>query len=83
MEAMKPEHIQGIKEILGSMKCSQDFRCIKAGYQHVCKAKDVGLENFLECLEPDPWDCELSTQFRSSVLCKCPLRVYLTKTVGM
>jgi hypothetical protein len=83
MEAMSPEHIRGIKVILGSMKCSQDFRCIKSGYQNVCKAKDVGLENALECLEPNSWDCEFSTKTRSSVLCKCPLRVYLTKTVAM
>jgi hypothetical protein len=83
MEAMSPEHIRGIKEILGLMKCSQDFRCIKAGYQNVCKAKDVGLDNFLECLESDPQDCEFSTQGQGLVLCSCRLRVYLTKTVGM
>ena len=83
MLAMSPEQIQRIKKILGSMSCSQDFRCMKAGYQDVCKAKDIGLDNYLKCLEPEPWECEFATQCRSSVLCKCPLRVYLTKNVGM
>ena len=83
MTAMRPEHVQGIKQILGQMKCPLDFRCTKDGCEHVCMAKDVGLDHLLECLETDPPDCGFSLQSNSAVLCECPLRVYLTKTVGL
>ena len=83
MEATTPKHIQGIKQILGQMKCPLDFRCTTAEYRHICRAKDIGLDHFLECLETDPPDCGFSVPSDGSMLCKCPLRLYLTKTVGL
>ena len=80
---MRPEHIRKTKEILGSMSCSKDFRCTRVADQVVCKARDVGLDGFLECLEVNPSACEFSVLSGDPVLCECPLRVYLTKTVGL
>ena len=82
-EAMRLEHIQGIKQILGSMHCSKDFRCTRVTAEYLCKARDLGRDDCLECLEAKPSDCEFSDLSGSPVLCTCSLRVYLTKTVGL
>ena len=83
MEAIKPEHIRGIKQILGSMQCSKDFRCTRVKVEELCMARDIGLDDCLECLEANPSDCDFSFLSSGPVLCKCPLRVHLTKTVGL
>ena len=83
MEAMRPEHIRRTKAILESIQCSKDFRCTRATFENLCKARDVGFEDCLECLEENPSACEFSALSGDPVLCKCPLRVYLTKTVGL
>jgi hypothetical protein len=81
---MKPEHIREIKRILCTMKCPLDFECTKVGRQDICRARDIGLDHALECREEDSPECGFAVMTDSSVvLCKCPLRLYLSKIVGM
>jgi hypothetical protein len=68
-----------IEEILGDLKCPKDFECYKSGLKVLCRAKDIGLEQFLECLEEEPIWCKFSFSFGNSYLCKCPLRVFIAK----
>ena len=68
-----------IEKIIGGMKCPKDFKCCKPGFDVVCKAKDIGLETFLECLEEDPRSCQFSVPFGEGYFCQCPLRVYIAK----
>ena len=68
-----------IEEIIGGIQCPKDFLCCKAGLDNLCKAKDIGIESFLECLEKEPQDCKFSLFYGYSYFCQCPLRIYLAK----
>jgi len=52
-------------------------RCHEQGIAKLCKAKDLGLELFAECLEEDPSDCASSLTLEDSHYCYCPLLVYM------
>jgi hypothetical protein len=68
-----------LQEIIGEMQCPKDFNCYKSGLKVLCKAKDIGLDSYLECMEVYPQKCPFSVPFGYSHLCKCPLRVYIAK----
>lgn len=74
------EHVRKrIEEIIGQMQCAKDFTCAESGFENLCKAKDLGLETFLECMEDDPLHCLFSMSFAHGYFCACPLRVYIAK----
>ena len=79
---MEQDHMRQIEEFIGGMKCPKDFRCYKSGLENLCKAKDIGLETYLECLEENPQECEFSLSFGYSYFCRCRLRVYIAKRLG-
>jgi hypothetical protein len=68
-----------IEKIIAGLKCPKDFICYASGLKKLCRAKDIGVESFLECLEKNPLSCQFSFAFGLMHLCKCPLRVYLSK----
>jgi hypothetical protein len=68
-----------IEEIIAGLKCPKDFICYTSGLKKLCRAKDIGIESFLECLENKPTACSFSFAFGLMHLCQCPLRVYLYK----
>ena len=70
-----------MKKIIGCLQCPKDFRCYKSGFRKLCKAKNIGLKEYLECLEENPTECVFSLSFGYSYLCKCPLRVYIAKVL--
>jgi len=76
---MEEDHKKELEEIVNGLKCPKDFKCYKSGLGNLCKAKDIGLKSFLECLEEEPRDCKFSHSFGDSYFCDCPLRVYIGK----
>jgi hypothetical protein len=68
-----------IEEIIGKMKCQNDFSCYKSGFRELCKARDFGIEGYLECLEDNPLECKFAIAYGTLYFCKCPLRYYLEK----
>ncbi len=76
---MEQGHKNEIEEIISQFKCPKDFRCYKSGLKVLCKAKDIGLDTYLECMEVYPQTCPFSVAFGYSHLCQCPLRVYIAK----
>jgi len=76
---MEEVHKKEIEEIIARMKCPRDFECYKSGFENRCKAKDIGIESFLECLEENPQECKFSMPFGYSYFCKCPLCYYIVK----
>jgi hypothetical protein len=76
------EHIQEIKKIASGIECSKDFRCHKSGLEGLCKARDIGLERYVECLGDEPHSCEFSLSFGRGYLCTCPVRIYIAKNLG-
>jgi hypothetical protein len=67
------------KEVMGDATCPKDFKCYKSGFENLCKAQEVGLETFLECLEEHAMECTFSVRFGGLYYCRCPLRVYISK----
>lgn len=76
---MEEDYKRKIEEIIGSMQCQADFKCYKSELEDVCKAKDIGLKECLDCLEDAPLNCKFSLPFGQAYLCRCPLRVYIVK----
>ena len=76
---MKEEHKKKIKKIIGEMYCPSNFKCLDSGSENLCKARDIGMESYLECLESNLRDCSFAFPFGQGYFCKCPLRVYLAK----
>ena len=68
-----------LKELMGGLTCPKDFKCCTGGLENLCKARDIGLETFIECLEDDPLDCPFTMRLHGVIYCKCPLRVYIAK----
>ena len=58
---------------------SQGVTCHKQRIEDFCKARDVGLETFVECLEEDPFECPYSMLLDSVPYCKHPLRIDIAK----
>jgi hypothetical protein len=76
---MDEETRQEIEGMIGQMKCPKDFGCSKNGFERLCKARDFGLDKYLECLEDDPLQCKFAFAFGYGHLCQCPLRVFMAK----
>lgn len=73
------KHKKEIEKIIGGMKCPRDFKCYKSGFKDLGKAKDIGVEGYVECLEDNSAACVFSVPFGHTFLCKCPLRIYIAK----
>ena len=68
-----------IEEIISKMECPKGFVCYKSGFADMGKAKDVGMESFVECMEDNPQMCRHVLFFGPTAFCQCPLRVYIAK----
>jgi hypothetical protein len=71
-----------IEKLIAGMSCPKDFKCYRSNLADLCKAKDIGLESFLECLEDNPRNCEFSISYGGGHFCRCPLRVYIAKRLS-
>jgi hypothetical protein len=76
---MRDENMQKIEEIIGAMKCPKNFKCVESGFKNLCKAKNLGLKSYLQCIEENPLQCKFAFPNGEKYFCKCPLRVYLAK----
>jgi hypothetical protein len=76
---MQEEDRKKIDEIIGGIQCPKNFQCAESELEHLCRAKDTGLEGYLDCLEENPSACPFALSFGYDHLCQCPLRVYIAK----
>jgi hypothetical protein len=72
-----------INENIEKFECPKGFSCCTEGFETLCKARDVGKQTFLECLEPNPRECPFSKLLAAWYICKCPLRIYIAKKLKM
>ena len=80
---MKVEDRKKIEEIMGEMSCPESFICAESGFEKLCKAKDTNMKTQVECLDDNPRRCTFALSFGDGHLCKCPLRVYLSKELKL
>ena len=76
---MKRNYRKEIEEIIGAIRCPKNFICYRSGFEKLCKAKDIGMESFLECLEDKPVKCHLTLYVNNVLYCQCPLRIFISK----
>lgn len=76
---MEQRDKEKINKIISGFQCPKGFKCYKSGFENVCKAKDVGMETFLICLEDDPKGCVFAIPYGRGHFCHCPLRIYIAK----
>ena len=78
-----PEKKEKIEKIIAGFKCPKDFKCCKSGFKDLCKAKEGGLEDRLDCLEKDPSNCVFAGTFELPLglvyYCRSPLRTDIAK----
>ncbi len=72
-----------IEEIIGGMECPEDFKCYASEFENLCKATDNGIRNHVDCLKEPATRCSFALSFGHIPLCRCPLRVYLSKTLRL
>ena len=80
---MNEEQKKRIEEIMAGMQCEKGFECYESGFKKIGKAKDERLLGYVECLEGPETRCKFKVPFRDEVFCKCPLRVYVAKELGI
>ena len=79
---MDEETKKRIEEIMGDMQCPNGLRCANGGLEQLCKARDFGLEHYLDCLEENPLECKFALRFGYGHLCRCPARIYIARELG-
>jgi hypothetical protein len=71
-----------IKEFIGDLQCPKQFCCLESGFEFGCKARDIGAENYLECLEESDPPCPFVVPLENKNYCHCPIRIYICKKLG-
>jgi hypothetical protein len=66
-------------EAMPGMELLKDCECYKPRLGFTCKAKDVGLDSYVECMETYSCTCPFSVSYAHSYFCKSPARVYIAK----
>ncbi len=72
-------HSENIENIKLSMQCPRAFECHKSHFAQLCKVRDLGLTDLVECMADRSNNCVFAIPFGFGHFCKCPLRVYLAK----
>jgi len=72
-----------IEKIISSMKCSKGFICYKSNFQQLCRVNSVGEGKIIECSPLNHRPCAYRFSFMGKVFCKCPLRYYIARNLGM
>ena len=82
MVKITEENSKTIQKIIISMQCPNNLKCAESGFRHLCRIRDFGDENSLQCLEKTNPPClfadiyDYGFQMR---FCRCPLSVYIAK----
>jgi hypothetical protein len=73
---------ESVERILDGKRCPKGVRCADSSLEQLCRAKDIGLDRFLECLETEE-GCTFSFRmWRSPLLCRCPVRMHLYRRLA-
>ena len=78
---MEPDNEREIRQLISEFDCPKDFICYKSRFSNLCKAEDIGLEPYLECLDESSEECEFLLSYAKVRFCDCPLRFYIAKNL--
>lgn len=75
------DQISSIEKIKDQIICKKKFTCLNPDFDALCEAKDIGINQFVECKSPGFAECDFSMKFGEMYICKCPVRVYIEKNL--
>jgi hypothetical protein len=70
------DHETRVRQVMTQVDCEKGFGCYRSGFMDVCKVRNRGPEEFLECLEEDACVCQFALSFGNGTYCLCPVRIY-------
>jgi len=76
------EEKQIVRRFMNEMNCPKGFSCLSGGPKDLCKARDIGSDIYVECLDALPQACSFAMPFGKTNFCKCPIRIYLARRPG-
>ncbi|MFC1490326.1 hypothetical protein ACFL6K_03860 [Candidatus Latescibacterota bacterium] len=76
---MKKDIHINLDELKCETECPQNLKCLDSGFENLCKCRDIGVEDFLECLEPKETLCDFKMAFGNGYICKCKIRLFIKK----
>ena len=76
---MAEDHKKKIIEIMSQITCDHNFICYYSQLGDICKARDMGIDGFLSCMDKDADFCIHILDFGDSKFCSCPLNNYIVK----
>lgn len=79
---MEKKTTKELEALMKEIRCEKGFKCCSAGSEDVCRVTDIGLDDYLLCLEEKPQRCEFVVPFGDEYMCRCPVRLYLMKELG-
>jgi hypothetical protein len=71
--------LQRLEEAMHSPRLIEDCKWFKPGIGFSCKASDIGLDYYVECLEKQSHMCPFSLSYAYSYYCSCRARVFIAK----
>ena len=74
---------QEIAKIKTEMDCPKQFACCDPASTNLCKANYVVSTHMVECIEMSNQPCKFKRLLGGGGFCKCPLRCYLEKELGI
>jgi hypothetical protein len=75
----KETDIRRLEKALPGPRFLEDCKYFKPGSGFKCKARDIGLNSYIECLQIDSRTCPFSLSYAHSYYCACTLRVFIAK----
>ena len=79
---MKDKNKREIDKIKAGMHCPAGFVCVNNNFEQLCKIKETGVHDFIECSEENPVTCPFGVMCEDKRFCECPLRIYLFRDLG-
>ncbi len=70
---------ENLDNLASRINCTKDFKCYKLEPEEFCKGLDNGEDEYLDCFEEDPKNCEFLISSQGRHFCKCPLRIYIVE----
>jgi hypothetical protein len=80
---MEKAFIHQIEETIPDLNLLVECKRYKPGIGVSCKARDVGLDSYVKCLEKDSNSCPFSFSYGRSYYCTSPARIYIAKIRNM
>lgn len=78
-EKQKEEARKKVEALKREIECPKDFKCVKENFTRLCKVREFGFDEHLECLDDNPSHCPFAVPFIYRHVCICPIRKHLIK----